>query len=145
MLGLLISFFMLGMLIGVKATDIIINNFKASSYSLIQLLLAIYTIALPLVFYLLNKYSINSLLIKIIFILIITDIGAITGLLFSYAVRLQGQQNTMLAARSYSSDLVGSALGVLLVSALLLPLLGLTITCLIIGSLNILAVIRIRF
>jgi len=62
-----------------------------------------------------------------------------TGFYFSLASILQQGDISQVASGIYGSDLIGSALGVLLVAALLFPLIGLINVLLLIGGLNFVA------
>jgi len=67
-------------------------------------------------------------------------LGVLVGLEFPLAskiVHLRGRKNvSQTASLLYSSDLVGACIGAILVSTLLIPLLGITMVCLLIGMLN---------
>ncbi len=137
-LGLIIAFFMLGMALGAFFVHRLIKvNIK--NYVMLQLGLGLYAIALPLIFILLRKYSINQTLVLIIFFSVTVDIATIIGAIFSFATKLQNNAIQETAAVSYSYDLAGSALGALAISAFLIPLLGIFNVSFMIGILNLLA------
>ncbi|MCD4729154.1 MAG: hypothetical protein K8R74_01040, partial [Bacteroidales bacterium] len=63
-------------------------------------------------------------------------IGLLTGLQFSLASKLRDQSVQITASSSYSSDLLGSAVGAVIVSSILIPLFGLIKVSLILGIIN---------
>jgi predicted membrane-bound spermidine synthase len=56
-------------------------------------------------------------------------------MLFSFASKVQKTGISIVAGEAYSADLFGAALGALLISALIIPLLGLVNAAIIAGSL----------
>jgi spermidine synthase len=70
-------------------------------------------------------------------ILLLTFVlAALVGAQFPLAATAESREVTATAARLYTADLTGAALGALLVSALLIPLLGITAVCLLTSGLN---------
>jgi spermidine synthase len=63
-------------------------------------------------------------------------LAALVGAQFPLAGAAANGEPAAVAARLYSADLIGAALGALLVSALLIPLLGVTTVCLFTAGLN---------
>lgn len=63
-------------------------------------------------------------------------LAALVGAEFPLAGAAEPGSATAVAARVFSADLIGAALGALVVSALLIPLLGLTAVCLLTAGLN---------
>jgi len=57
------------------------------------------------------------------------------------ASKLQDQKISHIAGKLYSADLIGSALGILIISAYLLPLFGIINVCFFIGGLNFIAIL----
>ena len=139
MTGILITLFMFGLAAGAYISRFEIISISIKNYTGLIFGLAIYTIAIPFFLLFLKHYNANSTFIQIIFFFITIDIGTITGMIFTYAVCMQKSRVSSIAAKSYSSDLLGSAIGVLLVSAFLLPLLGLVKVSIFIGLLNIIS------
>lgn len=78
------------------------------------------------------------------FILVVTlGLALLVGAQFPLAGVAVPGSATAAAARLFGADLVGAAAGALLVSALLVPLLGVTVVCLLIAGLNAVAVAMI--
>jgi predicted membrane-bound spermidine synthase len=63
-------------------------------------------------------------------------IGMLTGLQFSLATKIRNQAVQLIASSSYSSDLLGSAIGAIIVSSILIPLFGLIKVSLIVAIIN---------
>jgi spermidine synthase len=139
MTGILITLFMFGLAAGVYLSRYEVIPVSIKGYTGLIFGLAIYTVAIPFLLLFLKLHNVNSTIIQIIFFFITIDIGTISGMIFTYAVNLQKDSVSSIAAKSYSSDLIGSAFGVLLASAFLLPLLGLVKVSIFIGMLNILS------
>jgi len=98
---------------------------------------------LPFLFLLFRILDPESGLIHILFFLLTLLISILTGIFFSLATALQKGTVIQVSSGLYGSDLIGSALGALLVAALLFPLLGLIKVALLIGILNFIAALFI--
>ncbi len=135
MTGIFITFFMIGLAFGsfrfYKIFDTTIKD-----YSFIQFTFGIYTLLTAFVIFLLNLLSANSIIVHIVFLIMIFISGTLTGTQFSLATKLTGGSIAKISADSYSSEITGSAFGALIVSAVLIPVLGIFITCILIGVLN---------
>jgi spermidine synthase len=66
-------------------------------------------------------------------------LAALVGAMFPLAARAEGKTAATAAATLYAADFLGASLGALLVSALLIPLLGVMAVCWITAALNLLA------
>jgi predicted membrane-bound spermidine synthase len=66
-------------------------------------------------------------------------LAMLVGLEFPLAGKVGFQEVTATAARLYTADYIGAALGALLVSTLLIPVLGVTAVCLMAAGLNLFA------
>jgi spermidine synthase len=135
MLGIIITFFMAGLLIG---SIFLINKIAIviKTYSIIQYLIGIYAICLALILYFLRSSSINNFLIHLIFILLISIMGILTGLQFALATRLRSISIPRIAASTYASDLLGAAVGAILIAAFFIPYFGILKVSLIVAILN---------
>jgi len=67
------------------------------------------------------------------------------GMEFPLASKLHFKSISSTAASLYNSDLIGACIGALLVSALLIPLIGIINVCLLVGLLNIISGLIINF
>jgi spermidine synthase len=104
--------------------------------------LACYAILLPLLLPLLNRMggtAASLLAIKAVIALLTLLLAVLVGAQFPLANRLQFDGTATGASRLYTADFVGAALGALLASTLLIPLVGVTGVCLLTAALNALA------
>ena len=66
-------------------------------------------------------------------------LAVLVGMEFPLAARVDFQGPAATSARLYTADYIGAALGALLVSTLLIPVLGVFVVCLLTAGLNLLA------
>jgi len=137
MIGIIIMLFMAGLALG----SFIINKktkiYSVSKYLKIQSAIALYSIALPFILMLLNLAGKSPVLIQAAFMVLILIIGGLTGMAYSLSSKIVKKDISSVAAETYGADLSGSAIGALILSAFLLPLLGIFEVCFLIGLLNI--------
>jgi predicted membrane-bound spermidine synthase len=76
--------------------------------------------------------------VHIIFFILTFVASVIVGFLFAIATLVQKDAISEISAKVYSVDLLGAALGALIISILLIPLLGIIYTGIILGILNLL-------
>ena len=135
MMGIIITFFMLGLWFG-SIYLIEKVRLKINTYSIIQYLIGIFAVILTLVLFLLKSSYTNFIIIHGSFVILILIIGILTGLQFSLATKLRNKTIRLVASSTYSSDLLGSAVGAIIVSSILIPLFGLIKVSLIIAIIN---------
>jgi predicted membrane-bound spermidine synthase len=135
MMGVIITFFMAGLLVG-SVFLIKKINISIQSFSLIQYFIGIYAILIALVLYLLRSVAVSSFVVQLSFITLIIIIGILTGLQFSLASRLRTLPILRIAASTYASDLLGAAIGAILVAAFLIPYFGIIKVSLLVAILN---------
>jgi len=145
-LGVILSSFMVGLVLGSLLITKKLGNLK-DDYGLFiktQIAISIYPLILPLVFLALNGVSANKFLNWAGSNLVFPALPVIAGFLGGFQFPLANKiilKNTNLIGRTsgltYGMDLFGSCLGALLVSAFLVPILGLTQSCVAIALLNI--------
>ncbi len=107
-----------------------------------------YAILLPLLLPLLNQTggTAGSLLaIKTAITLLTLALAMLVGMQFPLANRLEYNGTVAGASRLYTADFIGAALGALLASTWLIPLLGVTGVCLMTAALNFLGGALIQF
>ena len=144
MIGIFITVFMIGLLFGsVYLHKRVIISMK--NYSLIQYIIGIFSVLTPIVLIGLKSNQPMNFLVHSIFILLILIAGSLSGLQFSMGTVLRKAGIAKSASGAYASDLLGSALGALLVSILLIPSFGLIKVCLILGIFNFLTGLLILF
>ena len=71
--------------------------------------------------------------------LLVLVLAVLVGMEFPLAARIDDRDAAATSARFYTADYVGAALGALLVSTWLIPVLGVTMVCLLTAGLNLLA------
>lgn len=144
-LGIILTFFMVGLVLG---SWLVTKNLTklADDYGLFiktQIAVAIYLIILPVIFSALNQASASKFISwmgsNIVFPFLPIISGFIGGFQFPLANKIILKDSNVIgrtAGLSYGVDLLGSCLGALLVSAFLVPILGITQTCLAVALLN---------
>lgn len=136
-IGLIIAVFMGGLAVGsVVASKL---SLKRRHFIASQVLLAVFMLILPLMWYLQKGLTWGFLILAIFFIVTIIP-SAIVGFQYVVATRLLSNDLVKSAPTTYAADLIGSALGVIVVTVFLLPLIGLINTCYLIAGLNFLAI-----
>lgn len=137
-IGLIIALFMAGLALGAftcKRFSAIKNNYIGN-----QLILLLIAGLFPILWYVLRATENGS--IQVIMILGTTLILAVfTGFQYVIGTERRLENRTKSASLIYSADLMGSALGALAITAILLPLIGLTYSCLIIAGMNLFAIV----
>jgi spermidine synthase len=134
-IGLIIAVFMGGLAIG----SILGNRYSATrkQFGAAQILLGIYSLLFP-VFWILLKGMQNTFAGLLILGLITIVLSAITGFQYVIGTKLLPGNFTRTAPLLYAVDLIGAALGTIVLSILLLPLLGVVNSCFFMAGLNIL-------
>ncbi|MBW3001494.1 fused MFS/spermidine synthase [Candidatus Woesearchaeota archaeon] len=141
-IGLIITAFMLGLAIGSYYMNTNLGKRKLKNLVRIEFAIAIYAVILPFLLILFSRLAINQVIFSLtqIIIPILTIILAIlVGMEFPLAGKLYFKKLAGTAGTLYASDLIGACLGALLVSALLIPLLGLIGVCIVISVLNLIS------
>ncbi len=101
-----------------------VSDADIKMYVVIQFSIGLYAIILP--FFILHTAFFSATFI----------IAALIGIEFSIASFLQKGTITSVASQLYGIDLIGSAIGALIVTAILIPLIGVMNVCFVIGILN---------
>ncbi len=138
-LGMIVTIFMAGLAVGSLFRGRILRRTSVTAYGWVQLSVALYCFLLPLVLLLLRTGAGFAILIHAVFFLLTFFIAVLIGLEFSLAAMLRQGQAQKVASELYSVDLLGSAIGALLVAAWLIPTLGVFRACYIAGSLSLLS------
>jgi spermidine synthase len=138
MLGVIVALYMTGLALGSGPGIPVKISISPRNYIRIQWLLMIMLLLFPFVVASLNQLGTwmgQGLL------LITTAVTAfITGFEFYTGSRIEQQHPEKIAGNLYSVDLAGSALGILMVSMLLFPWLGLLYTCLVLAAMVIMSI-----
>jgi spermidine synthase len=138
-IGIIIAIYMAGLATGAYCQRRILKNETYRNYRNIQFIIAAISLIIPSIFILLNSFIFRDILMYLIFFSITAVISVIAGIQFSLASRLQKKSIAEVAAGIYSIDLLGSAIGILLVSVYLLPLLGLVRVFILLAGLNLIS------
>ncbi len=134
MIGFLIAIFMGGLAIGALLRRKVLSTVTVNAYMYIQILLGICIAAIPLVLYILQGSDIGTGVLYLAFALPTFIVACLVGVEFSTAAELQRGSYSKIVSYLYGFDLIGSAVGALLVTAFLIPLLGISVVCFIIAA-----------
>ncbi|MFH1050805.1 MAG: hypothetical protein V1779_07745 [bacterium] len=128
-IGIIIALFMFGMSIGAFAVNKY-EKFKGKNSIPVYLIIIIaFLISLPLMLKGMNSINIHEIFIHIVFAVLSLFVSFLTGGLFTLLSLKYEGNSTKTAGNIYSADLFGSALGAILVSVFLLPLIGFEWSC----------------
>ncbi len=134
--GIIITIFMAGLAVGSRYYNKMFSDITMFSYVKIQFGIGIFTSLLPLTFFFLRNFSIYPVLIHSLFFALTFIVAVLIGVEFAIASRLRKLSFPHAAANLYSVDLIGSAIGALLASTYLIPILGIINVCFLIAGLN---------
>jgi spermidine synthase len=137
MTGILITMFMGGLAAGALLLPGILTP-GIKPYRIFQFIIAMLVIATPMVVIGLSRAVLPEFVTVMVLNLISLFCGILIGYQFTQAARLQESSAGRVAASTYGVDLAGSTVGSLTTSILLVPLVGISITCFILAALNIL-------
>ena len=131
-IGLIIAFFMCGLAMGSILASRIKTQLK--HFRFVQISMAVYFLIFPLLilFHYHNVSSLNWLVLALMIILP----SSIIGFMYVSATRLTLKNTSDAASGMYAADLLGAALGIVAVSVVFLPFLGISGTCLAIAVMN---------
>ena len=108
-------------------------------YYLLQFGLALFAILLPLIISFTGNFPDFKIPVQLMILSLVFILATAVGQLFLMANKLQHSGFGVVAARSYSIDLAGSAFGAFFTSIVLIPVIGLTKTCFVVAGLNIIS------
>jgi spermidine synthase len=137
--GLIVTVFMLGLGIGSHLMNRNLVRFHLRDLAKLELAIAACAAGLPLVLIALGKLggTLAPLASQVVMPLATLVLAVVVGMEFPLAGKEDFQAVTATAARLYTADYVGAALGALLVSTLLIPVLGVITVCLLAAALNV--------
>jgi spermidine synthase len=136
MAGVIITLFMAGMAAGAFFRRHVCPNARLSDYRYLQLTIALFTAGFPFLMIFLSETPLPGGFVITVFCLLSLVVSILVGMEFSVASALSGSDAAKGAAGNYSADLFGSAVGAILTTILLFPLLGIVAACLVIAFLN---------
>jgi len=131
--GLVITVFMAGLAGGSFLGRRIFKPVGYATFAGIQIALVVYSLLLPVILTMLKGSADSDVVVWAVFFLLTLVIAALVGVEFSFAVRLTKVGITSAASTLYGVDLIGSALGALVLSIYILPLFGITLSGIIIA------------
>jgi predicted membrane-bound spermidine synthase len=143
MTGVIITIFMAGLAVGSLLVNYYLAEANQRNYRFILYGIALFSFMLPFALKAMNLHNLHALAINAFFIALTLIISILTGMLFAQAAVIRTGSISRTSGTLYSADMIGSAFGVLIVSAFLLPWLGILKVCFIIGLLNVLAGARL--
>lgn len=134
-IGLIIALFMGGLALG----SLFGNRYQAEKKHFVaaQSILALYSLFFCL-FWNLQAIIRSSFFSLVMFGVVTLIISGITGFQYVTGTKILEGNSSQNAPMMYAVDLIGGALGIIIVTVFLLPLAGLIYSCLIMGLLNIL-------
>ena len=143
-IGILVAAFMAGAACGALLITTVLGRIKnhLKAFRLIELALICFCIAVPLLFLALPANPDNPgvfFLFKALFLTLSFTSGFLTGSQFPLANKLYLKKSTNLSETAgllYGADLLGGWLGGIVGAVVLLPVLGLTGTCITVGLLK---------
>lgn len=136
MIGVIIMLFMIGLALGIYGVNFITKKYTVKNYLKIQAGLVFYSVCLPFALLFINDINPNPVIVQVAYCILILIIGGLTGMTFSLSSKIIKKDISSVAAETYGADLFGSAIGAIVLSAFLLPLLGVLKVCLLIGLFN---------
>jgi spermidine synthase len=140
--GLFFVVFMSGLSIGSLFQDKGIFKKEINNFLIYQLGMALMS-AVYLIYIMIFRIWYSPILIHLFSFIIVFFVGLLMGKLFSAATRMQRNNITNISADTYGFELIGSALGAILISTIMLPLMGFIKVTIILISVNILCALYI--
>lgn len=131
-IGLIIALFMLGLVLGSAIARKIVNH--ALYFRLAQIIMTLYFLTFPFIFKLQQQSP--SSLGWILFLIMILLPSYIIGFMYVTATKLSPIKISQAASGIYAADLLGAAAGVVTVSVVILPILGISGACFVIAVMN---------
>lgn len=140
--GLIVTMFMAGLAIGAGMMNRRLDRWDRRGLAWLALLLAGYAAALPAVLSGLGRAAAAPALdvaLQIAVLLLALMPAVLVGMVFPLAGKAAFGGVSATAARLYTADYLGAALGAMAVSTLLIPLWGVTAVCMLAAALNVAA------
>jgi len=139
--GLIVTMFMLGLVIGAMVIGRWLVDWDRRHLLYLAVAVAVFAACLPLALFGLEKSPGPMALAagQIVIPVLTLMLAVLVGMEFPLAAKVDFQGPAATAARLYTADYIGAALGALLVSTLLIPVLGVFVVCLLTAGLNLLA------
>ena len=134
--GIIVTIFMAGIALGSWKTEFFAREISLANFRRYLFYLASLALLLPAVLLLIKSLGRFAIVIHGIFFVLTLITSTIIGVIFSLISGLQKEKIIDVAGKLYSVDLLGSALGAIMVSVFFIPLMGLWQVCFILAALN---------
>jgi spermidine synthase len=135
--GIILALFMAGLALGAFSFNRLIPLPDEKRYIRIQISLALFSLGFPFIILALNLPGMPVMMVYVVFLLLTLILSFITGLEFSLASAIGSKDITLRISSNYSADLFGSAIGAIVTTLILLPILGIVTSCLVLVGMNI--------
>jgi spermidine synthase len=132
--GIIITIFMAGLALGGFAAARCRSAANRLPLAILAIAIALVSTALPIGLKSLEHAPL--LIVQLVIALFTLALAVIVGMEFPVATRASSGSVAETASRLYTADFIGACLGALLASTLVIPLLGVTATCLLAAGLN---------
>lgn len=142
-LGIIVAIFMAGLATG-SLFGYRVKKISNYLFPFIHLMLMIFFFLLPFVLNLFEKLN-NPVLFWLVFVCITLIPSAIIGYLYVIASTSHSNDTFLSAPSVYAADLLGSALGVIASTVILVPLIGIEGTCFIIAAMHLIGALYYSF
>ncbi len=139
MVGIIVAAFMAGAAVGAYWMNIKRGRMVAGDFARLVFAVSIYSLLLPFFIFGFSRFVGG-------FPVLTAVIGFLVGALFPLAGELHGKNSeiTHTMGLLYGVDLLGACFGALLVSAILIPVVGIINVCLLTGMLNLVGFLRLK-
>lgn len=132
-IGIVIAVFMAGLAGGSYFGQRPARGSDLTRFVRIQAGMGLYAVLLPLILSVLKEMKTGDLIIQLFFVILTLFIGFMVGWEFSLGTRLLKGRISQVASLLYSVDLIGAAIGALMISIYLIPLFGIAQSCTIVA------------
>jgi len=137
--GLIVTMFMIGLGLGSWTMNRTLERRGRRHLVLLHVAAAVYACLIPMVLIGLGRIADNWVVMaagEMVILLLTLGLGALVGLEFPLAAKIDFDSVTSTAARLYTADYLGAAIGALVVSTLLIPIFGMIAVCLLGAALS---------
>jgi spermidine synthase len=146
-LGIIITMFMLGLALGSHWANKRLKQLGRTHLVRVEYALIGTALAVGGMLWALSRVQNAALLLgasQTVFPLLTLALAVLVGMQFPLASKLSFSSVRETAAKLYSADLFGAALGALVASVLLVPMIGLVATCFVVGGLKLVSMLLVR-
>jgi predicted membrane-bound spermidine synthase len=142
MTGVIFAVFMAGIAIGSMSMHLVKKG-TFRGFLALQAAIAAFATLLTILMLVIPSNSAHWTIIPLILVLVFIT-GLLTGAQFSLSGSLRNTSIRQSSGESFSADLLGSAIGIVLVSVYLIPQLGLPVTGIVLAGLNVVALLVVH-